>query len=539
MSLVSSLTSFVDACVEAYSPRLGAARMQARQVLARVRDRQSDPQASCDAGGTAYEGAANDTQHGHNWMTSRLSADSALELGMTQEELRQRSRDMYRNSDIGGAIDARVDLVVGTGFTLQAKIKATPGFCDDTQAREWAKQIEDVATEWAYTADVDGKTSLWECSRLVERHHAFDGESFTVWSDVSSIDKEIPLAIEIIDPDRVQTPPEKISDPLCRMGVQKDQRGRIIGYWIRNKHPGETRDIDLSLQFVPAERVLHVFEKWFAGQSRGLPWLTRALRRILDGKDLDEAGIIAAQVEACYAGFITKASPGEIGPNGLATKEATSTANGIRIKDLQPGTVRYMDPGEQITFGSPGKGRSIVTPLQEQNYRRIAGALNMAYEMLARDWRGVSFAGGRIILSGTKLDTRARQRRMKDSWFRPLYHRLVDECVIVGAVDIPADLYSRRPRVFRRHRWVAPAWPYSITPGEEIDAALKAVDGNLTTVADQCAELYGNDFEDVAEEREFERSTERTKQIVPTKTAQVESPQGISPQDAEKQTTAA
>ena len=483
------------------------------------------PKAEPQASSVTYEGASGDRNHGpHGWMTSRLSADSALEQGETQEELRRRSRDMYRNSDVGGAIETRVDLVVGTGFTLQAKIRETAGFCTKEQAKAWNQQLEDIATEWAISADVDGKTSLWECSRLVERHHAVDGESLTVWSDVPRIDGDIPLAIEVIDPDRLQTPPNLIGNRLCRMGIQKNARGQIEGYWIRDAHPGDTLNTEQTFTFYAADRVMHIFEKWFAGQSRGLPWLTRALNRIQDGKDLDEAGIIAAQVEACYAAFVTKPPVNPLSPEDVANAEAARIRNNYREKDLHPGTIRYMESGETITFGTPPHGSKVVPDLQEMNYRRIAGALNMAYEMLARDWRGVSFAGGRLILSGVKLDTKSRQKRLRESWFRPLYHRMVNESVICGACDIPAELYSKRPRVFNRHRWVAQAWPFCITPGEEIDATLKAVNGNLLSKSDATAEMYGTDSEETFADRKAERDMEREMDIVPPDVAKSDTP---------------
>ena len=45
---------------------------------------------------------------------------------------------------------------------------------------------------------------------------------------------------------------------------------------------------------------LHVFEKQFPGQTRGIPWLAAALDRIKDLDDWFEAELIAKQVEACF-----------------------------------------------------------------------------------------------------------------------------------------------------------------------------------------------------------------------------------------------
>lgn len=85
---------------------------------------------------SAYEGADNTGFNKHAWITSRLSADAALQSGLAHDELRQRSRQLYRSNPIGGAIDQDVDLVVGTGFTPQSKIVPMAGVVTEKQAQK-------------------------------------------------------------------------------------------------------------------------------------------------------------------------------------------------------------------------------------------------------------------------------------------------------------------------------------------------------------------------------------------------------------------
>jgi capsid protein len=84
----------------------------------------------------------------------------------------------------------------------------------------------------------------------------------------------------------------------------------------------------------------------------------------------------------------------------------------------------------------------------------------------------------------------------------------------VGACSIPARLYNKARWWFNRHEWTAPAWPFSITPGEEIKAAVLAVDENIRTKASVCAE-YGGDMEEVFEQRREERRKEKEYGIDP------------------------
>lgn len=505
-------------------------REDSRQMVARKRQQLSRRR---DVKMHAYEGA---TSSRATWMTSQLSADSDLELD--RESLTQRSRYLYRNESIGGAIDQRKDLVVGTGFTPQAQIREVKGRITAAQAEEWNSQLEEVFEEWAPLAGVSGKDSIWEMSRLIEGHHGFDGESVTILSDVRHPDKPIPLAVEVVDPMRLETPPGKEGDPHCRLGVQYDPvySATILGYWIRNKHPGDTKDIDQNFTFYPANRVLHVFEKMFAGQSRGLTWLVRALLNIVDRKDLKEAGIITAQIQSCYVHYITKSADTGLDASGNARRNSTRTTTGGQLqRDIRPGTEKYLEEGETVTNATPPTGTSTVDSLNTANDRGIAAALNMAYEMLAKDWRGVSFAGGRIILSGVKLDTESRQERLATRWFRDIWNMMVDEAVmLLEWVTIPITEYNKRPLWYRRHQWVPQAWAFSITPGEEVDALLKKVDGNLMTKAQAVAQTTGGKWRHVSVERGTERQTERDLEIVPTQVAQGEA-QAESIQQREQQ----
>jgi lambda family phage portal protein len=494
LTIADRLGALVDRLVYAFAPVAGGKRMEFRR---RYRE----------AAMTAHEGARNDETRGSAWIGSRLSPDSALEEDLCS--LRSRSRELYRNDSIGGAVDTRVNLVVSYGFTPQAAILPRDGI-SQSQADRWNDQLEQVYDQLYPRIVVSGKESLWQALRLIERHHAVDGESFTVLSDVGHPDKPVPLAIEVIDPERVETPPEKANDPRVRMGIEYDAKGRIVAYHIRRTHPGDTKRFDMTYDRVDAGRVLHLYEKWFAGQSRGYPWLTRNLNRIKDGKDLGEATIIAAQVEACFAAFVRGSSP----LGAAIANAAGTTSTGQRYQEMRPGGVHYLAPGEEVTFGSPSRPGNTFGPFMEWNDRNKAAGMNFPYEMLAKNWGGLSFAAGRLVLAEARLFVRSQQKLLTEAWLCPIWGRMVEEAVIVGAVDIPPRLYQRMPWGFRAHEWGPPAWPYALTPREEIDAAIAEVENNITTKQQVIAER-GGWWREVFAQRAIEREEERSLKIQP------------------------
>lgn len=473
-----------------------------------------------------HDGAREDRlQSSGRWLGSRISPDSALEADLAT--LRGRSNELVKSSTIGGMIDCLVDHAVGKGFTPQAKISTQPGISEEA-ADGWNVQIEAVYRRWSTKCDLTGRLSLWQLSRLAYRQYKTQGEAFTIMSAKIRRGQPIPLVLEVVDSDRVETPPGKVGDVLCRMGIQYAEDGEILGYWVRNTHPYDTKRIDMSFDFIPSARMLHVFEAWFAGQSRGYPWLTRTISRLRDADDLDEAGIVAAQIEACNTAFVRTSDP-----LSKAKGAGSATVNGRRIEEMIPGRINYLDKDtEEVLFNTPTKS-NIVGTLHEWNYRRIAAGVNWPYEFLMKDWRGVSFAGGRIVMHGAKISCQCDQQLMTVAWFVDIWNRMVDEAVMFGAVDVNVSAYDRRPWVYQSHKWTPPKFGYVITPVEEENAKVIRLRNNLSTLEQEVAE-DGEDVEDVLTQRAKERQLERDLNIVPPEVIQLEANAGSqSPQNRE------
>jgi lambda family phage portal protein len=506
-----------DSLVCALSPERGVKRLQFRHIHSASQERQAR---------AAYtDGGERTATRESSWLGSRLSPDSGLEQDL--DSLRNKARELYRTDSIGGVIESRTNLVVSYGFTPQARIAERAGLATAAQAEVWNAELEEVFARISPKIGKNGKTSLWQLSRLIERHHGVDGESFTILSDRGDADKPIPLIVEVVDPERVETPAEFIGDPRVRMGIRHDAGGMIEGYYIRDSHPGDTVDWKQTYKFYKADRVLHVFEAWFAGQSRAFPWLTRAINRCKDAKDLDEAAIIAAQVEACSAAFVT---PGIGTGVSAAMNAATGTQGSRKTEEIRPGMIRYLDDGEQITFSNPTKTNG-YDALQGWNYKRVSVGMAFPYQMISNDWSGLSFAGGRLVLTNAKLFVQAQQELLIEMWFSQIWNRLVYEAVTVGACSIPPRLYVKNPWWFSKCEWNPPAWSYSINPGEEVNADLDEVNGNLATLASKIAQR-GGDYADVMKQRQREVAEQKAKGIEP---AAAEVPSATLEQQVEKQ----
>jgi len=506
---LSATSDFVDRCIYAVAPVYGAQRIAFRKSIAHL---------------GAFEGGTHDNTRGSSWIGSKLSTDSALEEDLPS--LRTRSRELYRNDSFGGTIDDKVNHVVGTGFTPQGNIDSR---IVGTEAAEvFNSENETLYKRWSAQCDITGRTSLWQQTCLMARHLEFDGEGFAVFSFDPDQMRPLPLVIEVIDPERVETPPGMIGNKLCRMGVERNESGRILAYWIRKSHPGDTLEISEQFERVEAWRVLHLYEQWFAGQSRGLPWLCRTLNRLKDCKDLDEAMVITQQVQACFAVFVKT----PYNPASAAQAASTGLSGSNRLQEIRPGGIHYQGVGEEVQFASPPPSNSFAQA-QELNYRRIAAAVNWPYEMLLKNWGGLSFAAGRLVLTALRLNVKARQKLIDEKFLSPVWRQMVDTAVafgeMLGVSSVEPRLYLRRPWVYQDHKWTPPAWSYALTPGEEIKANIDAVNNNQKTLAAVVAES-GEDLEEVLKQRAKEMKLQRDAEILPPEAAAAEAAQTAAEQ---------
>lgn len=504
-----SFTERIDAAIFAIAPVWGAKRMAVRQMRDLAHKR-------AEALSRHWEGAESDRLRGEKWLGSRLSPDSALEQDL--ESLRDRCDELYRSFGLShGAIENRVDNTVGTGIRPQARIVATENdlgrsaagvTISEADAKRFNAELDWLFYRLARTCGPGGRESLWDQQRLAERYWQREGEAFLVFSDVGRAEKPIPLQVDVIDPRRVETPPERINDPLVRLGIERNRQGDVVAYWVRETHPHDTVDVRETFRRYPAWRVCHVYEKQWADQSRGLPWFAAMLNDVRDYKDYKEAVIISAQIAACVALVIsTTVPPGTMAANGL---------NSLGQRELSPGQIIHTENADNIQQVNPSQPGTTYGMFNEASLLGFSGGLNWPYGWLTKDRRRSTFSSGKLEEIDGGVVCRVDQQKLRDRALIPFWNLMVDEAVVLGETSIDPTAYARAPWLFREHAWIAPGRPW-IDPPKEVGAAIQAKDHNLMPMADILAKL-GYDVDEVLTQRARERRREEELGIVPPET---------------------
>lgn len=457
----------------------------------------------------AWEAADNDRFRGAGWMTSRLSMNSNIENDL--QTLWDRSEDLYRNdSYAASAINGRVDNVIGSGVLFHSRIKSRgDDLINESDAQNLNETREKLFRLWAR------KDRFVEKQRLFERSKALFGEGLAVMSDYDFGDgRPIPLTWTIINPRRLETPPEFISDPLVRLGIRfRDDSFRVVsGYYIKDIEQNDNHQWKSSYSFFDAWRVQHSFECLVPGQIRGVAWLAPVMGRLKDIKDFSEAKLIAEQVTACTTTFISCGDPA-----GRATGAATGMASdGARIQELSPGTINYLNEDDVVSHIDPNRPGNSFAPYIEHQLMGVAAGIRYPYALLTKDFRKSSFANGRIEMADGRKSFEGWQQSDIEDAFAPVAERATLEMVIFGLLpNVDASTYRVFERDFNAHQFKPPRWRMAVNPLQEAKADETDVRNGFSSRTDKCDER-GYDFEEtlMATEREETLTAEKDARIL-------------------------
>ncbi|WP_447979076.1 phage portal protein [Candidatus Nitrospira bockiana] len=485
----------LDRAILAVAPAWGIKRLQARTAASLL---------------SAYVGAEGGRLR-KDWSALGASADADILNDLPT--LRNRSRDLNRNNAHAAAItNAVVVNVVGSGIRPQARPDAQALGLTPDHARRFTRQAERAWRHWVPWADSQGRLSFYGIESLVQRQILENGEVLVLPLMVKDEPwRPFSLALEVIEADRLETPPEKRSDLNIRDGVELGARGQPVAYWIRKRHPGDLflgrpgARLAQSAEYVryPAfnaagrRNVFHLYWMLRPGQTRGVPFFAPTMAMFKDLADYMEAELVAARVAACFAAFVKKNDP-----MGSALANATGTTEqGQRVEELEPGMIDYLQPGEDVVFANPNRPGGTYEPFLLSILRAIGSALGLPLELVLKDFSKVNYASARAAILEARRFFKGYQEWLAQNLCQPIWEMVLEEAWLRERLDA-VNLFGDEREDWMRTRWIAPGWGW-VDPVKEVTSSKLAIENNLSSLADECAS-QGRDWEEVLEQRQRE-----------------------------------
>jgi len=411
------------------------------------------------------------------WRATGSSANAEIITALPA--LRNRSRELVRNNPHARkAIDALVSGVVGAGLV--------PVLPPDR---------EDVRIAWdafSRECDADGQLEFAGLQSLIVRAFFESGEVLVRIRRRRPEDGlVVPLQLQVMEADHLDATRNELLSGGGRIiaGIEFDAIGKRVAYWLFQDHPGEVAPVSGSLESrrVPADQVIHLYEKTRPGQIRGVPRLAAAMMRMRDLDDYEEAELVRKGIEACFAAFVTspEADPG-------LTSASTDDA-GRRIETLGAGMIQYLRPGETVSFGAPQTAEGYAEYTRTQLHAIAAGS-GVTYEQLTGDLSQVNYSSIRAGL----LEFRRMADTLRWQVLMPM---------LLSRVQAEFALLSRLAGAVRKDvapwEWTAPRWEW-VDPLKEVEAAAGEIRLGLSSLSEKLRER-GMDpdrvFAEIADER--------------------------------------
>jgi lambda family phage portal protein len=198
-----------------------------------------------------------------------------------------------------------------------------------------------------------------------------------------------------------------------------------------------------------------------------------------------------AKVSALMAGFIREID----GASGMA---ADATKTDPATLTLEPGTLRVLPPGTDITF-TPTADMSTICDLLRYMQRSVAAGGGVTYEALTGDLSQVNFSSARLGMAQFQRRIKALQASMLGAQLlAPIWRRWVLLEILSGRIAAPD--FQSNPMAYLNCKFLWPGFP-AVDPLKQAKADALDLASRTRSRAEIAAD-HGRDISDIDQEIE-------------------------------------
>lgn len=453
--------------------------------------------------------------------TKGFRADSghpAEDINEHNYTLRQRSRMLYMAAPIAtAALKRQRTNVVGNGLQLKSTINREALGMTPEQAEAWQKHTESEFSLWAekkYACDATGVNDFYGMQQLVMLSWPMSGDCFAV---VKHYDPTplcpYSLRLHIVEADRVRTPTadggvgtltttgKAKNGNTIYDGVEVNSNGQIVAYYIANTYPYQSTFVPTKYTRVEAygartglPNVLHIMDSERPDQYRGVPYLAQVIEPMLQMRRYTEAEIMAAVVQSFFTAFIkTEAGTSDMPFNEVGGDNVQEVSRDPNEYELGPGTMNVMEPGEDVTFGSPTHPNTGFDTFMRAMCEQVGAALEIPADLMMMAFNSSYSASRAALLEAWKAFRMRREWLIKD-FCLPVYELWLTEAVARGRIIAPGFLTDPLIRqAYLQSEWIGPSQG-QLDPTKEVQAAVTAIENGLSTREAEAIKLNGSQY---------------------------------------------
>lgn len=490
------------------------------------------PEDNLNAAG-GYEGASRLNRELALWTPPLMSADN--EILSDKDTLDARSLDLQRNDGyIHGAIQGQKDSIVGAFYRLNSQPDHEYLGLDEVWAEEFQKAVESrfnlVAESQDYWLDASGRLTFSEMLRLGLGVSIMSGENLATVEWIRDSNRPFKTAIQMIDPIRLDNPEGALERDNWRKGVKQDRYGKPVAYGIRRSalgdfwspaDPWEVRVINARKPW-GRKQVLHYFEPYRIGQSRGVSDLVSILKQSKMVGKYQDVVLQNAVLNATYAAALESDMPSPdafeaigAGDNAMnawaanylsAISAYTGGSKNIHVDGVK---IPHLYPGTKLKLQNAGQPGGVGSGFEESLLRHLASGFGLSYEEFSHDFTKTNYSSARAAMGETHKRMMGKKKTHADKFATDIFSLWFEEELNAGTFNdvLPKNapnFYERlNKEAFLKCKWIG-APRGQIDELKETNAAIARINANISTVEKECAR-FGEDFRDVFKQRMREK----------------------------------
>ena len=479
--------SFLDKAIAAISPNRALRREMARQKLEFMNS------------GYSHHGANTTKKSMRGWNSESGSPNEDINDNLPT--LRERSRDSYMGGSTiaTGAIKTTRTNVIGSGLVLKPSIDNEFLKMTDEEAETWKQTVVREFEYYAASVNCDRfrLNNFYELQQLAFLSMLVSGDIFVLLPYKERKGFLYDLRIQLVEGDRVKTPPDKAYTDKISQGVETSD-GEIVAYHIANKFPSVYAD-EIKYTRVPAfgkdtgrRNVLHLMESERPDQTRGVPLLAPVIESLRQLGRYTQAELTAAVVSGLFTVFVTSEMPEHDPGAGVPLSEQIDADNEYTY-ELAPGNIVNLGMGEDIKTATPGRPNVAFDGFVNAILRQIGSALEIPYELLIKHFSASYSASRAALLEAWKM-FRMRRKWFANDFCQPIYEEWLTEAVAIGRIYAPGFFDDPIIKAaYCKADWHGPSQG-QIDPLREATAATRRIDAGISTREREAAEMTGTDF---------------------------------------------
>lgn len=468
------------------------------------------------------------------WRPYLYSPDG--EINMYRDRIVARVRDLVRNDGwASGAVTRILDNAIGgryrpmfrPDYRALAAYTGNPAF-DAVWSHEFSAVAEANYRTWALDpakyCDAARSLTMPQLMRLAFRHKLIDGDAL---AQVQWLPHRVGVgraryatAIQLIDPDRLSNPQLSFDKMTERGGVEVDESGAAIGYWIRDAHQGDWWAAAKSVHWSYIERetawgrpvIVHDFDHDRAAQHRGGAGIfTPILQRMKMLAKMDAIELDAALINSIFGAFLESPFDPQLMEQAVADtvdvspyQQQRASFHDERRTMLGEIKIPCLFPGEKINAVKGERPNANFEQFEKVFLRNFASATGLSTQQMSQDWSDTNYSSARGALLEAYKTLKRRQTDFGANFAQPVLSCWLEESMDVDEYPLPMDAppFIECRAMYTRAEWMGPARGW-IDPVDEKQGAILGMDAGLSTLQVECME-QDLDWEDVLDQRKRE-----------------------------------